>query len=234
MPRDSSTSRWAACALALAAVAVGACGSGAVEGPDRDTEAADEQADGSGTDSDNGSGGGGGEEGGGENGGGEGGGGFSWNLPVGDISPDGSTDMYYALRSSCDEGATAFAAELDRPPNVLFPPDLRKLYEAAIAICRGDVERGRELYADGAGDGGYGHGCLVREAVLSVLEQRPQNTSTCPYNKREETAGEEGTPTTEGEPTTTSTEGEETTTTPSTDGGGDEPPESGGEGADGA
>jgi hypothetical protein len=218
---DMTIPRWAACAVVIAALGAGACGSGAVEGPEDDTRAADEQADGGGGD-------------GGGDGGVDGAGSFSWNLPVGDISPDGSTDLYVALRSSCAEGETALAAELIRPPNTLFPPELRKLYEAAVAICFGDVERGRELYAEGADDGGYGHGCLVHEAVLSVLEQRPQDISDCRYTKREDIPSEEETPTTEGEPTTTSTEGGVTTTTSSAGGGGDAPVESGGEGDDGA
>ena len=250
MPRDAIISRWAACAVVLAVLVAGACDSGAVEGPDDDSEAANEQADDGGGEADERDrGGGGGGDGGGDTGGSSGGGngggdtggssgggngggdggGFSWGLPVGDISPDGSTDLYYALRSSCDEGATALEAELARAPNVLFPPELLKLYEAAVAVCRGDVERGRELYAEGAGDGGYGHGCLVREAVLSVLEQRAQNIRACRYTTSGETTGEEGTPSTEGE-ATTSTEGEATTTTSSTGGGS---PETGGDDDDG-
>ena len=199
-----------------------ACGSGAVEGPDDEAS----------SDSGGGDTGGSGNDGsGGDTGGdGDGGGRHSWSLPVGDISPDDSTILYYALRSSCDEGAEQLKESGG------YPPALLKLYEAAIAICRGDIEGGRALYAAGAGDGGYATGCLVREAVLSVLDQRPQNISACPYIKigEEETPSEEETPTTEGESTTSSTVGEETTITPSTVGGGDAPPESGGEGDEGA
>jgi hypothetical protein len=241
MSRDTTIPRWAAGVAVLVTLLTGACGSGATEGPGDDTEAAEEQADddggGGATGGDGGGGATGGEGGGGdtggdggesEGGGGGGGGGdrYSWNLPVGDISPDDSTILYMALRTSCDAGAD----QLKKSGG--YPAELLKLYDAAIAICRGDVEGGRALYADGAGTAGYDTGCLVREAVLSVLDQRPQRISACPYRK----IGEEDTPSegTEDETTTSSTEGEKTTTTPSTVGGGDAPPESGGEGNDGA
>ena len=234
MSRDATIQRWAAGVVVLAGLLAGACGSGAIEGPGDDTEAAEEQAADDGGGGDTGGGGGDGRGGGEDEGGGGGGGGgdrYSWSLPVGDISPDDSTILYYALRESCDIEDAVDSAEGS------YPHELLQLYRAAIAICRGDVEGGRELYRD-AGTGDYATGCLVNEAVLSVLDQRPQNIKECPYRKigEEEETGEEEeeTTTTEGETTTSSTEGEETTTTPSTAAGGEAPTEPGGEGDDGA
>jgi hypothetical protein len=220
--------------VVLAALLAGACGSGAPEGPGGDdTETAEEQADADGGGGD--TGGGGGQGGGGDTsgGGGQGGDGdtgggggdrYSWSLPLGDISPDAAIDLYNALRESCDEGAAAVEKEADS--------ELVQLYRAAIAICRGDVEGGRELYRGAGTSDDYGSACLVREAVLSVLEQRPQNHSACAYDKiaTTSTSGED-TPTSEDE---TTTEGQETTITPSTAAGGEAPTEPGGEGDDGA
>ena len=197
MSRDPSMRRWATGALVvaalLAAVLAAGCGSGAVEGPDEDADAAQ---DSDATDE---------PDGGGGNGEGDR---YSWNLPIGDVTPDDTINVYLALRSSCDEGE----AEVNREAaedGTFLQGEVLQLYRAAIAVCRGDVEEGRALFS-GAGTGGYRSACLVREAVVSVLEQRPQDVDACPdpdtTTSTDDTTGESTT-------TTTATDGETTTTT---------------------
>lgn len=221
MSRKATISHWAAGIVLFAALLSASCGSGAVEGPEGDDSvAAERQAN------DDGSGGG--PSGGGGDPSGGGGDRYSWSLPVGDLSPDGSVDIYNALRAGCDEGEAAVDARAAQDDGFLD----ELLYRAAIAICRGDVEQGRALFR-GAGTHGAGVGCLIREAILSVLEQRPQDVSACPYDTISE-GDETTTSSPEGEETTTSSpEGEETTTT-SIAGGGAAPTEPDDEGDDGA
>lgn len=217
MSRDHSIQRWATGALVVVALSVGGCGSGAVDGPDEEDDAATDQS------GDAGGGSGGddrGDRGGGDGGGGEGngeGGSYSWNLPVGDITPDDAYILYSALRGGCDAGAAEVGSDQYRN----LTDEQRRLYDAAIAVCRGDVESGRTLFA-GAGHGGSRSMCFIHAAVVSVLEQRPPDTSGCPPNPGEGTTattdpGESGTstestPSTEGETTGSTGEGETTTT----------------------
>jgi hypothetical protein len=191
--------RWATGALVVVALLAAGCGSGAVEGPDEDADGAQ---DGDATDEPDGGGGDG-------DGNGDGDGDrYSWNLPIGDVTPDDTINVYLALRSSCDEGE----AEVNREAaeeGTFLQGEVLQLYRAAIAVCRGDVEEGRALFS-GAGTGGYRSACLVREAVVSVLEQRPQDVDACPEpgttTSTDDTTGESTT-------TTTATDGETTTTT---------------------
>jgi hypothetical protein len=213
MSRDLWIQRWATSALVVVALLVGGCGSGAVDGPDEEDDAAtDESGDAGGSGGDDRDDGGGGD-------GGGGGDRYSWNLPVGDITPDDSYILYSALRGGCDAGAAEVGSDQYRN----LTDEQRRLYDAAIAVCRGDVESGRTLFA-GAGHGGSRSMCFIHAAVVSVLEQRPPDTSGCPPNPGEGTTattdpGESGTstestPSTEGEGETTGSTGEgETTTT---------------------
>jgi hypothetical protein len=192
MSRDSSMRRWATGALVVAALLAAGCGSGAVEGPDEDADAAQ---DADATDEPDGGDGEGDR--------------YSWNLPIGDVTPDDTINVYLALRSSCDEGE----AEVNREAaeeGTFLQGEVLQLYRAAIAVCRGDVAEGRALFS-GAGTGGYRSACLVREAVVSVLEQRPQDVDACPEphatTSTDDTTGESTTT------TTTATDGETTTTT---------------------
>jgi hypothetical protein len=222
MSRDLSMRRWATGVLAVAALLAAGCGSGAVEGPDE--EADDDAAqDGDATDEPDGGGGDGGDGGGGGGDGGDGDGEgdrYSWSLPIGDVTPDDTVNVYLALRSGCEEGESEVNREAAKEGTFL-QGEVLQLYRAAIAVCRGDVEGGRALFA-GAGTGGYRSACLVRQAIISVLEQRPQDTDACPdpntTTSTEETTTTEGetTTTTEGETTTTSTGGGDTTTTEGT------------------
>lgn len=238
MSRELSIPRWATAALVVVALLVGGCGSGAVDGPDDDDDAASDQSDDGGGGSGDGDGGGGGDgddsggDGGGDGGdggdgggdGGDGGGGnggdeYSWSLPVGDITPDDAHILYSALRDGCEAGAAAVgSAQYTNRTD-----EQRRLYDAAIAVCRGDVESGRALFA-GAGHGGSRSMCFIYAGVVSVLEQRPADTSGCPPNPGEGTTSTTGsgettsstdggtTSSTDGETTTSTGEGESTTT----------------------
>ncbi len=216
MSRDPSMRRWVTGALVVAALLVGGCGSGAVDGPDEDDAAASDPTDAGG--------GGAGDDDGGDGGSsGDGGGGdtdrdrYSWSLPVGDITPDDPHILYEALLDGgCDGGAAAVATDQYRN----LSDEQRRLYDAAIAVCRGDVEAGRSLFA-GAGHGGSRSMCFIYAAVVSVLEQQPPDTSGCPPNpgdgttsteSEESTTSTESTSTTEGETTTGTGEGETTIT----------------------
>ena len=112
MSRDPSARRWAMGALVVLALVAGGCGSGAVDGPGEDADGSSDEAgaddgggddndDGGGSDQGGGSSGNGGEDGGGSGNGGGGGGGegdrYSWGLPGGDLSLDGSVTVYNAL-----------------------------------------------------------------------------------------------------------------------------------------
>jgi len=229
MSRDPSVRRWATGALVALALVAGGCGSGAVDGPDEDADGASDEAgadDGGGGD---GGDGGGSNQGEGENGdggenGGENGEGdrYSWSLPIGDITPDDPHILYMALRQGCDAGAE----EVDSDQYRNLTGEQQKVYDAAIAVCRGDVESGRRLFA-GAGHGGSRSMCFIYAGVVSVLDQRPPDTSGCPPNpggtnpsteSEESTTSTDSTTTTEGE-TTTTTGGAETTTTEAAGGG---------------
>lgn len=210
MSRQPSIRRWVTGALVAVALLAGGCGSGAVEGPDED-DAASDQADEAG-------GGSGGDD------SGDGGGGdtdrdrFTWNLPVGDVTPDSAFIIYQALRDGgCDAGEEAVTIH-----GSILTDEQRRLYDAAIAVCRGDIESGRTLFA-GAGYGDSRSACFVHAAVLSVLDQQPPDTSGCPPNPGEGTASttepDESSSTTEGETTTSAGEGE--TATMKVDGVGD-------------
>lgn len=213
MSRDLSIRRWATGALVVAFLA-GGCGSGAVDGPGEDDDAASDQADdtgdGSGND-DSGDrrGGGSGNEGDGGSGGDTDRDRYSWNLPLGDLTPDDAVILYDSLKGGCEAGAAA--AKDDRSSDGLsdqyrnLTEEQRKLYDAAIAVCRGDVELGRTLFA-GAGYGGSRSMCFIYAGVVSVLEQRPPDTTGCPPNP-----GEGTTSTTESEESETSTEPTSTT-----------------------
>lgn len=198
------------------------CGSGAVEGPDADEEAdrdrgtATTAGDGSGQHrggddaggTSRGDGGGGGGD-------GDGGGGdeYSWSLPGGDLSPDGSTlqvaAAFGALRRGDCEGAASGLGDFSGRPGDFNDSEREALYRAAIAVCSGDLERGRELAA-GVRSTRFQGDCRLYKAIWSVLDQRPQAEIGCP--------GPEGT--SSGTTGTTDTSGTETTTgtTDTTDG----------------
>jgi hypothetical protein len=232
MSRDPSMRRWATGALAVVALLASGCGSGAVEGPGEDDAASDQTDDaggGSGNDDSSDSGGSSGNAGGGGGGGGgndEGGGDgdtdgdrYPWNLPVGDITPDDAFILYQALAEGCDAAQEEVDSDSDQYRNL--SDEQRQLYNAAIAVCRGNIELGRTLFA-GAGYDGSRAMCFIYAGVVSVIEQRPPDTSGCPPNpgdgtpspteSEESTTSTESTSTTEGETTTSPGEGETTTT----------------------
>ena len=217
MSWDRSTRRWATGALAVVALLAGGCGSGAVDGPGEDDDAASDQTDNAGGGSGNDDSGDSGNGGNGGNGGGDNGGGgdtdrdrYSWDLPVGDITPDDAYILYQSLREGCDAAAGEVAEGGSDQYNNLSD-EQKQTYNAAIAVCRGDVELGRTHFA-GAGHGGSRSMCFIYAGVVSVLEQRPPDTSGCPPNPGEGTTSTESTSTTEGESTTSTGDGETTST----------------------
>ena len=197
MSRDPSARRWAMGALVVLALVAGGCGSGAVDGPGEDADGSSDEAgadDGgevtpttaAASDQGGGSSGNGGEDGGGSGNGGGGGGGegdrYSWGLPGGDLSLDGSVTVYNALLLGCAEGRT----ELDiqdsatSGESVIFWPGHRvALYRAAIAACEGDRDAARGFLASAAVTTARGD-CTVYQRTLSVVDQRDPADITCP------------------------------------------------------
>jgi hypothetical protein len=100
------------------------------------------------------------------------------------------------------------------------------LYEAAIAVCSGDLEGGREKF-NAAGLTDLPGDCRLDEAIRSVLEQRPNRPEArCPASDFEsdpdsgsddEPSSTESTTTTESDDSTTESATTSTSSPASTD-----------------
>jgi hypothetical protein len=156
---------------------VAACGSGATEGLDDDqsgaavdeTDNADDPSDGGGSgtvdenDED--------DE-------------YSWGLPSGNpgVDPLGAA-VYDELRNSCAAGQGWLDQHWEDVPS----PQTVLLFQAAVYVCDGDRESGRQMFADAearyqgwSGVDGYKSVCEIFKSVVSVLQQVERSTVDCP------------------------------------------------------
>jgi hypothetical protein len=116
--------------------------------------------------------------------------GYAWDLPLGDISPNESSelDTYNALVTGCDQGQST----LDSRWENYRSPRSELLYSAAVDVCRGNLVRARQYMDAGTDYPGYegwpgwtGVGnvewdCRTYKAVRSVLDQQSQKDVKCP------------------------------------------------------
>ncbi|MFD1145614.1 hypothetical protein [Saccharothrix hoggarensis] len=112
---------------------------------------------------------------------------YGWFLPVGPDSPSFAEDNVYrqlATFRDCGAAKTTLEQEwrsMTSPRNVL-------LYDAAVALCRGDESRARAMYGragrygwlvNTGGDGSGAVDCPTYQAVRSVLDQREPQSFPC-------------------------------------------------------
>lgn len=101
----------------------------------------------------------------------------SWSLPGGDLSVDDVGFCFNELRAGRCPTVTPDTE------SVFLSHGQHLLYRAATAVCAGDLAAARGPLAgarltDHLGD------CRLYTAVVSVLEQRPQASITCPAPER--------------------------------------------------
>ena len=159
-------SRSRSCVAAAVILAAAGCGSGAIEGVGSGGDAASPapgSASPSATVSGGGGGGGGGEDEDEEE--------YSWTLPGGDLSVDSIGFAFNELRAGrCPESLS---------DDEFYSGGQVLLYRAATAVCSGDLEAARG-HLEGAALTDHSGDCRLYKAILSVLDQRPQDSIPCP------------------------------------------------------
>ena len=107
---------------------------------------------------------------------------------AGDVSPaEFEREVYRELRKSCSAGQRA----LDEKWSIFLSPMTVLLFQAAIYVCAGDRDRGRQLFLEAAAVGFRGvrsveTACNVYKAVRSVLEQVDPRKVNCPEGSQSE------------------------------------------------
>jgi hypothetical protein len=143
-----------------------------------------------------GSGSGGGGGGGGGTGGNSGGGGaappkYSWNLPIGDVSPNESEKEVYELLARGDCAGAAAGLEAGKIWQKFSSPRDVLLAQAGIEFCRANVSAGTEWFRKAETYGWAGllpdeganeahAACELYMSASSVIRQEPRSSFTCP------------------------------------------------------
>jgi hypothetical protein len=142
---------------------------------------------------------------------------FSWNLPVGDTSISiNEALLYIDLREKSCAEAQAF---LDENWRSLLSPRSVLLYQAAVHFCAGRIRDGKGVFRQAEQRFGWNGvdqpvlDCNVYKAARSVVDQRPQESISCPAGEKPKWPGEPGGP--RDDPRTPEDESQETTTSSS-------------------
>ena len=107
---------------------------------------------------------------------------YTWRPPDGDLSPNDELErgVHNALRIGCDRAQQ----QLDRLWEGFQSPRSVLLFQAAIELCRGDVEAARDLFGQASAFSWEGLAtavpeCVIYQRVVSVLSQVPHESVTC-------------------------------------------------------
>ncbi len=103
---------------------------------------------------------------------------YTWGLPGGDLSVDAIGDVFNSLvAGDCATAATDLEIFLVNDP--VWTPGQEQLYRAAIAACANDLSGARTFLQDASLTRHPGD-CRLYKAVVSVVEQRAQESVDCP------------------------------------------------------
>jgi hypothetical protein len=122
---------------------------------------------------------------------------FSWGLPGGDLSVDDIGAVFNRLVAGECDLARDTLPEYPGTGTVWTAGQIR-LYQAAAAACSGDVSSAQGFLGEASVTEHPGD-CRLYRAVVSVVEQRPQDDVQCPTPvTTEPPSGEESSPATDG------------------------------------